>query len=158
VKARRIKGLDARAPLLANVALIVTTRLEELAAFVPAALAPDASEVQHDMRIAAKRLRYVLETAGTVLGEPAEDGRRAARELQEVLGDLHDCDVRFALVGRHLDRADPPADHGLELLLARTAVTRDELHARFVELWSSLQSQGVWDRLATAAGTASPHD
>jgi CHAD domain-containing protein len=108
------------------------------------------------MRIAAKRLRYVLETVGVCLGEPANDGRRAARELQEVLGDMHDCDERFALVECHLERTDVAADRGMELLLAKTAETRDARHARFVGLWTELQDDGVWDRLNSAASAAAP--
>ncbi len=156
MKARKVKGLDPRAPLLQNAALIARTRLAELLSFAPAALAPDASKAQHDMRIAAKRLRYVLETVGVCLGEPANDGRRAARELQEVLGVVHDCDERFALVERHLERTDVSADRGLELLLANTAETRDDRHAAFVRLWTKLQDDGVWDRLDAAAGAAAP--
>ena len=157
MKAKKVKGLDPRDPLLGNAALIVATRLAELRSFTPAALAPDASEVQHDMRIAAKRLRYVLETVGLCLGEPAEQGRQAARDLQDVLGDIHDCDERFALVGHHLDREGHVADHSLERLLAHTAETRDELHANFVRLWAQLQDDGVWDRLDAAARAAMPH-
>lgn len=156
MKAKKVKRLDPQAPLLQNAALIATTRLSELLSFAPAALAPDASADQHDMRIAAKRLRYVLETVGVCLGEPANDARRAARELQEVLGDIHDCDERFALVERHLERSDVAADRGLELLLARTAETRDERHAQFVRLWTRLRDDGVWDRLGAAAGAAAP--
>ncbi len=156
MRARKVKGLDPGSPLLANASRIVATRLAELRSFTPAALAPDASQAQHDMRIAAKRLRYVLETVGVCLGECAEIGRRAARDLQDVLGEIHDCDERFALVERHLEAT--AADRGLELLLANTAESRDELHARFVRLWTDLQADGTWDRLATAAKAAAAHD
>lgn len=152
MKAAKVKKLDPAAPLLGNAARIVSVRLEELLSFAPAALAPDASDVQHDMRIAAKRLRYVLETVGTCLGEPADVARRAARDLQDVLGDVHDCDERFAMVERHLEGAGPAAaDRGLELLLARTAETRDSLHARFVRMWTELGNDGVWERLDAAS-------
>jgi CHAD domain-containing protein len=107
---------------------------------------------QHDLRIAAKRLRYVLETVGFCLGEPAEGARRAARDLQGVLGDLHDCDVRFAMVGDHIERSGGPrADRGLELLLASTAERRDALYASFAELWERTQRDGVWAALEAAA-------
>ena len=45
------------------------------------------------MRIAAKRLRYVLEITETCFGAEAFAARRAVKELQSVLGDIHDCDV-----------------------------------------------------------------
>jgi CHAD domain-containing protein len=152
VKAKKVKGLDPLASLRDNAARIVVTRLGEMRSFALAALTPDASPAQHDMRIAAKRLRYVLETVGTCFGEAAEAGRQAARELQTVLGDVHDCDVRLGLIGRHLERADvPPADRGLELLLADTAEQRDNRHADFAKLWTKLEGDGVLTRLESAA-------
>ena len=57
--------------------------------FGDAASQPDAAVAQHDMRIAAKRLRYVLEIFVPCLGEQAEAARGAAKRLQAVLGDLH---------------------------------------------------------------------
>jgi CHAD domain-containing protein len=152
VKAKKVKGLDPRAPLRDNAARIVLTRLGEMRSFALSALTPDASPAQHDMRIAAKRLRYVLETLGTCFGEPADAGRQAARDLQTVLGDVHDCDVRLDLIGRHLERADmPPADRGIELLLAHTAEQRDNRHADFAKLWTDLEGNGVLGRLESAA-------
>ena len=53
------------------------TRLDELRGFADEALAPGAATAQHDLRIAAKRLRYVLEIVGPCIGEEAEDGAQA---------------------------------------------------------------------------------
>ena len=50
------------------------------------------------MRIAAKRLRYVLEITESCFGEEAVAARRAAKELQTILGDIHDCDVMLPRV------------------------------------------------------------
>ena len=57
---------------------------------------------QHDMRIAAKRLRYILETTEFCFGKPADAARRRARDLQDLLGELHDCDVMLPRVEAHL--------------------------------------------------------
>jgi CHAD domain-containing protein len=62
---------------------------------------PRDAEALHDLRIAAKRLRYVLEAAAPALGPAALDGAKAARELQTVLGDLHDTDVLLPRVAAH---------------------------------------------------------
>ena len=76
MKPREVKGLDPAAPLRPNAVRIVRTRLDELRSLAPAALEPSASTAQHDMRIAAKRLRYVLEIAGPCFGLRGE-GRLA---------------------------------------------------------------------------------
>ncbi len=64
------------APLRPNAARIVRRRLDELRGFADEALAPDAGAAQHDMRIAAKRLRYVLEIVGPCIGEEATRAHR----------------------------------------------------------------------------------
>ena len=57
---------------MANTLSIVLVRVEELRSFAPRALDPEAAKIQHNMRIAAKRLRYVLEATGFCFGRPAE--------------------------------------------------------------------------------------
>lgn len=148
MKARKVGGLDPHAPLADNAALIVRTRVEELHSFAPAALGGEPG-AQHDMRIAAKRLRYVLELASFCFGDPAEAGRRAARELQEVLGDLHDCDVMLPRV-REQVRISGGGDRGLEQLAADVQARRAPLFDRFASLWAELARDGVWDQLAAA--------
>lgn len=135
MKARAVDGLDPDGPLRPNVARILTSRLEELRGFAEAALAPGASEAQHDMRIAAKRLRYVLELFASCLGEEAEAARRAAKQLQSVLGDLHDCDLMLAEVEQIGSAA--------ALLHKR----RQRLFQDFVGLWQGEASTGTWAAL-----------
>jgi CHAD domain-containing protein len=132
VKARDIEGLEPGGPLRPNVARIVSVRLDEMRGLAEGALAPDASKAQHDMRIAAKRLRYVLELFAPCLGDEAEEARRAAQRLQSVLGDLHDCDLTLDKVA-HIGSATA-------ILHKR----RDRLFRDFVELWQSEASKGTW--------------
>lgn len=132
MKARKVEGLDPKAPLRPNAELIVATRLTELRSLAEPALDPAAAGAQHDLRIAAKRLRYVLELTAACFGPEAEAARKAARELQGVLGEIHDCDV---MLGRP-DRID-----SLNMVL-RTR--RELLFARFRELWASESARGTW--------------
>jgi CHAD domain-containing protein len=177
VKARKVKKLDPAAPLDQNAARIVRTRLDELRSFVPGALDPGASEAQHDMRIAAKRLRYVLEVTGSCFGKPADAARRRARELQGLLGEIHDCDVMLPRVQAQIEalRADDAravllrageaedldpglaarAPHrtsyrGLELLSVHLKARRALLFERFREFWQAETSKGTWARLESA--------
>jgi CHAD domain-containing protein len=113
-------------------------RLDELRGFADTALSPDAGEVQHSMRIAAKRLRYALEIFGPCLGEEAETARRAAKQLQSVLGDLHDCDLMLARVERIVSVA------------AVLRKRRERLFQEFSELWRSEANKGTWAALEAA--------
>jgi hypothetical protein len=178
VKARRVKRLDPSAPLAENAARIVRARLDEMRAFAPLALDPAEVKAQHDMRIAAKRMRYVLEGTGFCLGKPAETARRRARDLQDILGELHDCDVMLPRVERHIaelrardahavrERAggaldlDPrlaaraphrTAYRGLDVLTVYIQARRRLLFDRFRELWMEHEQGGTWERLDRAA-------
>jgi CHAD domain-containing protein len=138
VKAQAIEGLDPGGPLSPNVARIVSVRLDELRGFADAALSPDASEAQHNLRIAAKRLRYVLEIFEPCLGGEAKAARGAAKRLQSVLGDLHDCDLMLTKV-EHIDS-----------VAAALRQRRERLFHDFVELWQAEASKGTWAALAAA--------
>jgi CHAD domain-containing protein len=138
MKARKVKGLKPKASLQRNAALIVATRLDELRGFADEALEPSGETAQHEMRIAAKRLRYVLEITEGCLGPDAKSARGVAKELQGVLGDIHDCDVMR------------PKVEGIESVEALLRTRRDLLHARFRELWTSDDTQETLNRLSRA--------
>ncbi|MEA2413014.1 MAG: hypothetical protein QOC77_3575 [Thermoleophilaceae bacterium] len=163
MKARKVKGLDPDGPLRDNARQIVDTRAAEVRSFSPAILDPRNVEALHDMRIAAKRLRYVLELTAPVFGEPAQRGAKRAKKLQDLLGEIHDCDVTIPRVERHIARLrlddaatlreaagdsagdlDPSAARdapnrllyrGLESLVVYLRARRDVLYARFVRDW-----------------------
>ena len=138
MKARKVRGLDPNEPLRPNAARIVATRLDELRALAAEALEPGAETAQHDMRIAAKRLRYVLEITGACFGPEAEAARRLAKELQGVLGEIHDCDVML------------PKVTGIGSLESLLRTRRELLYARFVELWGAEETQAGFTRLSRA--------
>jgi CHAD domain-containing protein len=129
VKARKVKGIDPAGSLRSNAGRIVATRLEELTRLAPEALEPTGATAQHDMRIAAKRLRYVLEITAGCLGADAEALRGVARELQGVLGGVHDCDVMLPRVA------------GVASVEALLRSRRQLLLARFRELWLAEETQ-----------------
>ena len=76
MRARRVKKLDPAEPLADNAARIIRVRLDELRSFASRALEADRIRDQHDMRIAAKRLRYVLEATEFCFGSSAPVARR----------------------------------------------------------------------------------
>ena len=135
MKARRVEGLDPEGSLRANAGRIVATRLGELGGFAERALDPAAATAQHDMRIAAKRLRYVLEITESCFGEEAVVARRAIKELQSVLGDIHDCDVMLPMV------------EGIPSLTTLLSARREQLFRDFHDLWRSEASSGTWTAL-----------
>jgi hypothetical protein len=178
MKARRVKGLDPAGPLADNLERIVRVRLDELCGFAPKALDPEEVAALHDMRIAAKRLRYILEMgAEPCFGRYAQKAGKRAKELQDLLGEIHDCDVsrprvlamidglRAAdardAVARAGDEDDLDPQHvageghatawrGLETLAVYLAARRALLFERFVASWKELEREGFRPRLEYA--------
>jgi CHAD domain-containing protein len=138
MKALAVKELDSAAPLRPNAKRIVRTRLGELLSLAEQALDPAAVTAQHDTRIAAKRLRYVLEITGDCFGDEAKAARGAARELQQILGDIHDCDVML------------PRAEGIESLQSLLRSRRELLFGSFRDRWRGEADAGTWSALERA--------
>jgi CHAD domain-containing protein len=179
VKARAVAGIDGRASVARNAARIVRVRLDELYAFDPAVRDPANVEELHDMRIAAKRLRYVLEITGHCFGEIGTEAEEVARSLQDVLGEIHDCDTLIPRVDQELatlrgldagalQRLAPDPDglpravrrapararyRGLETLAAALVARRALRYEAFSEEWRAVVRDDLRGRLdATLAG------
>ena len=158
-------------------ASLVSKRLARLRGEATESLEADGVEAQHRMRVAAERLRYSLELTGDALGTQAHTARRAARGLQEVLGEIRDCDLSVPParemtgeleqedVSSIVDRArgnrdlDPVlvqaapnrnAYRGLELAVIHLTARRQMLYERFKRLWLEQSRQGVWVALETS--------
>jgi CHAD domain len=178
MKARKVKGIDPDGPAADEVAKIVAVRLDELCSFMPKARDPAAVHTLHDMRIAAKRLRYVLELFSGPFGPYAATAAKQVKKLQDVLGEIHDCDVtrpRIAALADDLRaqdaravRALAPADakdldralaaqaphrsayRGLATMDVALAARRDLLFDRFLARWEKLERDGFRARLHEA--------
>jgi CHAD domain-containing protein len=174
VKARAVKKLRPDGTFADGARQIAKVRLDELGSFAPKALDPSNGDDMHDMRIAAKRLRYLLELSEPALGKPALEGAKVARELQDLLGEIHDCEVfiegleRYAAdlraadvlaaVGNAPDEAedlDPAAlsngaatrYRGVGRAIAYYEARRLVLHRRFAHRWTELDRNGFRDQL-----------
>jgi CHAD domain-containing protein len=179
VRALPVEGLDPEGTLADNAERIVRVRLDELCGFMPTAADPAEVVALHDMRIAAKRLRYILEITGPVFGPYARTATRMTKDLQDLLGEIHDCDVQvpetvafaerlLAADARALREAaaeapdlDPALlkqapharDHaGLAALQAHLRARRLLLFDRFLELWADYGRKGFRARLEFALG------
>jgi CHAD domain-containing protein len=144
-------------------------RLDELTSFMPKATDPNEVVALHDMRIAAKRLRYILEVTGSCFGPYASGAVKMVKELQDMLGEIHDCDVQLPEVAAFLDElvaedaaaaGESPKDvarvpnrrayAGLVALQVHLRARRNALFEQFLELWRDYERKGFAARLAFA--------
>lgn len=95
----------------------------------------------HDTRIAAKRLRYVYEIAEPCFGADARRGAKTARGLQDVLGEIHDCDVMSERIRARAGATpvDDPRYAGFEALATYFEARRRVLHRHYVDMWTEIE-------------------
>ena len=111
----------------------ISVKLDDLLSMQDCVQLPDAKEQQHQMRIAAKRLRYTMEMFQPLYGETLQDRVAVVKDLQDRLGQLHDCDVWIDLL-----QAKDVDDPGLEALLHDRTETRITGHGELIKTWEAL--------------------
>ena len=150
--------------------------VDELLAYESYVTQPRAVVELHAMRIAAKHLRYLMEivepffAATTVVSKPVPDipGRlraslEAAKQVQSLLGTLHDCDVWLELLPRFMEKESKRSHvfHGHERAFRRfvpgierfrrsVVRLRGRTYHRFAAFWAEARSKHVWESLLSA--------
>ena len=97
-KAWPVPDVDPDSSVSLNARRILAVRLAELYSWAPVIPYPRAIEPLHAMRISAKRLRYTLELFADDFGVEGQLALDQIKDVQELLGTLHDIDVRIALI------------------------------------------------------------
>lgn len=97
-KAKVVTNIDAHAPTGMNARIIAKTRLEEMYSWDIYVDDPYNVHELHNMRIAAKRLRYTLEIFEETFPPECASIIQEITQIQEELGSIHDSDVMIALL------------------------------------------------------------
>lgn len=124
----------------------------------------DAKRVadHHRMRIMAKKLRYTLEICRAAYGSDLNDAIKAVKQVQTLLGDIHDCDVWTEQIDHFIDREyqrtldyfghNRPFNFiqpGLDYLKQQRLSQRQELFEQLQQTWNQFEQQGVWSSITT---------
>ena len=121
-------------------------RLSSLVATAPRADPADLDPWLHEIRKAAKQLRYAAEAVQGAFGSPATTLAYAAERLQEVLGEHHDSVVaRQALcdIGLRIQNISGAAD-AIAYLHAREQARAETTVIAFDDAWRALSRE--WTR------------
>lgn len=119
-KAKRVSGIRCDRSTAFNARLVIQTRLEEMLAFAPWVDDPANVEEIHNLRIAAKRLRYSLELFRFALPSGTNSLINEVKEIQEHIGDLHDADVMIErMISISRDNAEQRTQKLLDIAMNR---------------------------------------
>lgn len=99
-----VDDVDPGSSVIDNARRVLAVRIAEFYSFEPIVSHPELSEALHDMRISAKRLRYTLELFRPQFGKAGDRQIERVKKVQELLGTLHDHDVRIDLIGEELSQ------------------------------------------------------
>jgi len=157
----RLSQVEAPSPRVYQQAYLITSlRLEEMLAYEASVYHPEQVEELHAMRIAAKRLRYTLEVFAPLYDDGLKQPLQTVRQVQDVLGDIHDCDVWVLVLPQFMEeerartlkyfghtRSFGRLRAGLMYLQQERQQHRAERYQEFVEFWQQTQSQDVWGDL-----------
>jgi hypothetical protein len=103
-RAWEVPNLDPNASTAVNARRVLAVRTAEFYSYTWIVPFPEYTEALHNLRIAAKRLRYSLELFRPQIGASGERQIERVKAIQEALGTLHDHDVRIALIGDELTK------------------------------------------------------
>lgn len=149
----------------------ILLRLEEFLAYEPHIAHPERVTELHLMRIAAKHLRYTLEIFEPVYGKALRKPLKVVKEIQELLGDIHDCDMWIAFVPQFMAEERALAQEyygdvtqaevfmpGLQALAEDRRQYRLKTYYIFRHFWELTKDMGMWDRIRHAVRVRDSED
>ena len=159
-KARPIEGIDAGTPFREAAARAVEVRTAEVFSFREGVLDTSDIERVHDMRVATRRLRAVMEVFEPCFPKkPHRAALRDVKRLADALGERRDPDVHvdaLERVAEALTAQDRPGIESLEdELRSQQAAANEELAAMLTEI-EQKDLQGRLKGLAAQARGQSP--
>jgi hypothetical protein len=116
-----VTGLDPDRRLRPNARRILAVRIGEVYGYESAVRDPAAVTELHDMRIACKRLRYLLEIFAIAFSDDLDPYIDEVKGLQDLLGEIHDRDVQAPALEDHLRRLDEDEAEAAVSLIERRA-------------------------------------
>ena len=123
-KPRPVKGLDPDRPIRPNARRVLAVRIDEVYSYDGVVADPANITELHDLRIACKRLRYLLEIFAIAFDEDLEPFIDEVKDLQDLLGDIHDCDVQVPMLEDHLAWLAGREGEATRRLVERSAARR----------------------------------
>jgi len=150
------------ASIAANARRIVAAHVADFYAREQAVTDPARSVELHEMRIVAKQLRYAMELFAPALGPDATWCTDAVKTFQELVGEIHDADVRAVMLRDYLRARAVTQAETLMALASADDVDVDALktqvhHAAVAKPWVAEQAALAAAIARTLAGQRERH-
>lgn len=144
-KAWKAKGIYPQLSYRWNAQVILAVKIQEVYSWAESIRNPDKVKELHNLRISVKRLRYSMEFFAINYGEEFQDFLKVLADLQDQLGDIHDCDVIETVLTDYLqalpDQGDTESDViGINTLLLRYREMRTAQYQAFLQQWDALEA------------------
>jgi len=150
---------------------VIALRLEQVLAYEPFVHDPQHVEELHAMRIAAKHLRYTMEAYAPLFDDKLKKQIKTVKQIQTLLGDIHDCDVWLELIPRFIEdererqrqffghlRGYKRIETGLQQMLANRRAQRERLYKEFIQCWDQHADEDTWTALRDSLDGPPPAD
>jgi len=121
---------------------------------------PERVEELHAMRIAAKHLRYSMETFAPLYTSQLRNPIKVLRASQEMLGDVHDCDVWITYLPQFVvEERQRAIDFygfsspykrllpGIQYFEQDRRLARHQAYQKFLQAWNRWKEERIWDEL-----------
>lgn len=105
-------------------------------------------EILHQLRIQCKTFRYTTAMLRPLLGQPADDMIRAFKQLQDLLGAIHDQDFLILTLSR-MERA-ASMDSAIDAALESVQQKRQALLEDFLAVWDSMDEAWFTRRIGAS--------
>lgn len=138
----------------------ITQKLDDMLSYESYIFDPNRIEELHAMRISAKRLRYTLEVFAPLYSSNLKKPIQVVRQIQEMLGIIHDCDVWITTLPKFIDKEKKRTTQyyghvqpfnllvpGIQYFLADRQETREKEYHRFVSEWEQWKKAALWEKL-----------
>jgi len=132
---------------------IVADSLQDLLDLGASLYEPFNIEELHEMRIAAKRLRYAIELFVACFGERIAPFADEIAEMQSFLGEVHDCDIWIESFGKRLGHGqESVTTNGSDYqtaawLLSEFVKKRTKEYRSALKLWSEWEANHFAERM-----------
>jgi CHAD domain-containing protein len=158
-KAKHIPGLSAADPYRVAAAKVVETRAGELFEQAENVLDTEDIERVHDMRVASRRLRAVLEIFAPCFPKATHrDVLRDVKALADALGERRDPDVHIDALRAQAAAMGPEEQAGIEHLISRFAAEQAAGNATLAEALADAERSDLRGRLRALADQARGRD